>query len=796
MKWIVIALGVLFMCKASNAQALQNDFILSAPGHSTNIFVDNDEKEVVKIAAGALSDDVADITGQHPEIVTDIDKAKGDIVIIGTADDPLIQNLCKENKLPAIKGLWEHFIIRMLISKKNPSAKILLIAGSDPRGTAYGVFTLSQMIGVSPWKWWADVAPDKKKILTIDRAIQIEQGSSVKYRGIFLNDEDWGLRPWASKTFEPEVGNIGPKTYARIFELLLRLKANTIWPAMHPGTTAFFKVAGNDETAKKYDIVIGTSHAEPMLCNNVGEWNKAMGNFNYVTNRKRIYNYWEQRVKQAADGDNIYTIGIRGIHDSKMEGASSTQDEKNILSKVFSDQRGLLKKYVNPDVTKVPQVFVPYKEVLPVYNAGLQVPDDVTLMWCDDNYGYINRLSDPQERLRKGSSGVYYHLSYWGAPHDYLWLSTTPPGLIWEEMTKAYRYGADRIWVANVGDIKPAEYNIQLFLDMAWNIDSIKNVFNHMKHWIADQFDESVAGKLLPVMQEYYRLAEIRKPEFMGNSRVYDNTRASVSDLPWSEQEINKRIADYKSISGKVEALSGQIPSDKQDAYFELIKYPVQAATQMNLKFLTGQLAEHGKADWKQSDAAFDSIVSLTAHYNELSNGKWKGIMDYQPRNLPVFYRVTHKQANWTLPMKPVPLYSFSGNDLKNFTSYKNKIPYVINCLGYNGKAIDLPQNTGISFSFGKVPSDSVEVDVRLIPAHAANGGQLRFFVSLDNSQPDSCNYETKENSEEWKENVLRNQAIRKLFFSISKALSHQLTLKALDEGVVIDQIIINSISK
>ncbi|MGH7239075.1 MAG: glycosyl hydrolase 115 family protein, partial [Candidatus Saccharimonadales bacterium] len=280
--------------------------------------------------------------------------------------------------MPDIKDKWEHFFIRVLDNASHPSKNILLIVGSDARGAAYGVFTLSRIIGVSPWKWWADVTPPKKEKLIIDKRIDIEEGPSVKYRGIFLNDEDWGLRPWASKTFEPELGNIGPKTYARVFELLLRLKANTIWPAMHPGTTPFFEVKGNESVARKYDIVIGTAHNEPMTRDNAVEWHRRpMGKFNYVTNRDSVYNYWKKRVVRVAKDDIIYTVGMRGTGDSRMEGVTTLSQETAVLAKVFKDQRELLRKYVNPDVQKVPQVFIPYKEVLPVYDHGLQVPDDV-----------------------------------------------------------------------------------------------------------------------------------------------------------------------------------------------------------------------------------------------------------------------------------------------------------------------------------------------------------------------------------------------------------------------------------
>lgn len=650
MKHTLIILTFLVIYKMTSAQTPSDNFILSEPHHSTTIFVGKDEKEVVQFAANALADDIEDITGIRPLVTNDTSNLKGSIVILGTVDNRLIQHFCKLYRLPGIKSKWEHFFIRVL-NDRATNQKALLIAGSDARGAAYGVFTLSKLIGVSPWKWWADVTPHKKERLIINKNIDIQQEPSVKYRGIFLNDEDWGLRPWASKTFETGLGNIGPKTYAKIFELLLRLKANTIWPAMHPGTTPFFEVKDNEETAKKYDIVVGTSHAEPMLRNNVGEWHrKTMGDFNYITNRDSVYNYWKKRVKQVADDNSIYTIGMRGVHDGKMEGATTLPQQEAVISQVFKDQRGLLEKYVNHDITKVPQVFIPYKEVLPVYDYGLKVPDDVTLMWTDDNYGYIRRLSNKAERQRIGSSGVYYHLSYWGRPHDYLWLSSTQPGLIYEEMKKAWDYGARRIWIANVGDIKPAEYDIEFFLDMAWNIDSIKpdNILQHMQHWSANLFGGQNAKAITEVMDEYYRLASIRKPEFMGWSQTEPQTPTrNTSFHPFlNGDEIARRVQAYKKLMSKADEINKNIPNDRKDAYFELVTYPVKGATYMNLKFLYAQksrlFAKYGLPvanDYASlTQEAYDSIKILTEKYNDvIANGKWKYIMSMAPRDLAAF---------------------------------------------------------------------------------------------------------------------------------------------------------------
>ena len=330
----------------------------------------------------------------------------------------------------------------------------ILIEGGNGRGMAYGLLELSRLAGVSPWVWWGDVVPEQKNHLALSDDFKTEQQPSVAYRGIFLNDEDWSLRPWSHKTYEPsEKKQIGPKTYRKIFELMLRLRANTIWPAMHPGTIAFFNIPGAKAIADSCGIVIGTSHCEPLLRNNVDEWDTTeRGAFNYRTNRQQVHQYWTERLQEVKKSkDNMFTIGMRGIHDSSMEGYKTEEEKFEALQQVINDQQELLRKHIG-DPSKLMQVFVPYKEVLQLYEKGLQLPDNVTLMWCDDNYGYMTRLSDANEQQRSGGAGVYYHLSYWGRPHDYLWLTTTQPGLIYNEMREAYNHNVRKLWIANVHD--------------------------------------------------------------------------------------------------------------------------------------------------------------------------------------------------------------------------------------------------------------------------------------------------------------------------------------------------------
>lgn len=741
---------------------------------------DNAEEKVVQTALKLFIRDYQSVFSASAAV----DARQGNIIVGTVGKSPLLKTVSAD--VSALAGKKQAFLLQVL-----PDGK-LLVAGSDPHGTAYGIMELSRLIGVSPWEWWADVTPEKKTSFVLSAEYQTLQSPSVEYRGIFINDEDWGLMPWSSQTYEPSdiKGHIGPKTNARIFELLLRLRANTYWPAMHECTLPFFLTEGNRKVAEEYGIFIGSSHCEPMVCSAAGEWRRrGQGDYDYVNNSASVYKFWEDRVKEVAQQGNIYTLGMRGVHDGQMQGAKTVAEQKAVLERVLKDQRGLLQKYVNKDVTAIPQAFIPYKEVLDIYNAGLQVPDDVTLIWCDDNYGYIRHFPTVEECARKGGNGIYYHVSYWGRPHDYLWLGTFSPYLLHQQMKLAYDRGIQKMWVLNVGDIKPAEYQIELFLDMAWNIDEVNEigVTAHLKSWLEREFGSNCAEELLPAMEAHYQLSYIRKPEFMGNTREEerDPKYKVIKDLPWSEQTISERLRSYAVLSDVVERMESNIPADRQDAYFQLVKYPVQAAAQMNRKILTAQLARHSKADWKQSDVAFDSIVSLTQQYNSLQNGKWNRMMDFQPRKLPVFKRVEHTSA--TEPMVTDRKILCKWNAME--CTYGKPVP--CEGLGYERKAASIRKGSSLTFAFDDYGKDSVEVEIRLLPSHPLDEKQLRFAISVDEVVPQTVSYETKGRSEEWKENVLRNQAIRKVTLPINKQASHKLVITALDEGVVLDQVIL-----
>lgn len=646
-KVLPLALIVLsvFFCSATAAT-----FDLVTPSHKVTIVYAKDDRKLNAIAANLLAQDIERVSGYLPAVSTDLSKVSGNVIVIGTIQSALIKGI-NGKYAKDLQGHWETYSYDVVRKLNKRIENALVIAGSDIRGTAYGVFGISEKIGVSPWYWWADVAPVRKPSLSIHIDDFVSETPDVQYRGIFINDEDWGLQPWAAKTFEPETKDIGPKTYARVFELLLRLKANLIWPAMHPSTKAFYYYPGNKQVAADYQIVVGSSHAEPMLRNNVDEWDKKRGDFNYITNRAEVLKYWESRVKESAVNDVMFSMGMRGIHDGKMEGVKTTKEAVSLIETILKDQRDLIGKYVNRNLTKVPQALTVYKEVLDIYEEGLKVPDDITLIWPDDNYGYIHRLANAKESSRSGGTGVYYHASYWGRPHDYLWLSSTHPALIRAEMTKAYEMNARKVWVLNVGDIKPLEYNIELFLDMAYDVKPFKSSDysrKHLREWASATFGEATAPAVSDVLWEYYQLAFERRPEFMGWSGVEPVTPVAFTEYQHTlyGDEAQNRIDRYDRLEKAAAAIVRDIPEFKRDAFYQLVQYPVRGASLMNKKYLyrdkAALYARQGRLSAKQYDrlanSSHEEIVKETRYFNEsLANGKWNGMMSMKPRDLPVF---------------------------------------------------------------------------------------------------------------------------------------------------------------
>lgn len=611
-----------------------NVFPLAGTSALAAVYYDPADELVVEKAAGLFADDVYQVTGKKIETVSSFPQSSENVVIAGTiGQNKLIDRLVKEKKIDVsrIKGGWEQYQIQLVEDPFPGTKKALIVAGSDRRGTAYGLFSISEIIGVSPWYWWADVPVKKKSELYLQVQTMASRTPSVRYRGIFINDEGWGLNPWASKTFDPELNDIGPKTYAKVCELLLRLKANYLSPAMHEVTGAFNKYPDNKLVADSFAIVMGSIHAEPLLFNNATEWDKkTMGEWNYTTNKEGINKVLRKRVADNGRFENVYTLALRGIHDAVMAGNLPMEERVKVLEEALQDQRQILKDVLKKPIESVPQVFYPYKEVLDIYDNGLKVPDDVTIIWPDDAYGYMRRLSNPEEQKRSGRAGVYYHVSYWGPPNHNLWTCTTPPVLMYEELSKAYHTTADRLWVVNVGDIKPAEYQITLFMDMAYDIEkfNFENINKHQVDFLCDAFGEHYRSDFKDILKEYYRLTFVRKPEYMER---YTDTEFSIQNY----NEADRRLADYRKIAGKTETILNSLSEEYKPAFYQLLYYPVKGAALVDQMVLEGQKnrfyasmnLKAANVFKKNTKAYADTLQQITARYNSLLNGKWKGMM-------------------------------------------------------------------------------------------------------------------------------------------------------------------------
>jgi hypothetical protein len=835
-------LAALLACQASAELSLTDspgaaDFVLFDGKSAAPIFVETNDERAVRRAAGDLVQDVARVTGTQPMLASD-SAGKINLVIVGTlGHSKTIDRLAAEGKLDAggIRGQWESYVLQIVKTPLPGVETALVIAGSDRRGTIYGIYQLSELIGVSPWYWWADVPVKKKNYVAIHGDIFKQGPPAVKYRGIFLNDEDWGLRPWASRTFDPETGNIGPKTYEKVFELLLRLHANYLWPAMHPDTRAFNFYPQDKELADAYGIVMGSSHCEQMLRDNVDEWERdGHGDYNFVTNPGGVLKYWEQRVRENGKYENVFTLGMRGIHDSGMPGGGTPREKAERLHQIIQDQRAMLARWVNPDVTQVPQIFCPYKEVLELYRLMPDIPGDITLVWPDDNYGYIREFSDARERRRSGGAGVYYHVSYYGRPRDYLWLCSTPPALIAEEMTKAYDYGADQVWILNVGDLKPAELDIEFFLNLAWNPHTWNgtNTCDLLGQQLARDFGPATAPELTSILAEYYRLNFQRKPEHMsfGLTNTFSTTL--------NGDEAQQRLEAWRRLAVRVDVLGKQLAPESYDAFFELAGYPVRAAAAMNEKclalteFYAGQDQDRAKL-LVAAQHGQDEIQQLTDVYNnQIAGGKWRYMMSANPRGqldlgipkIPaggMAVASTNAVSAETGPLPPGEMNLTGADFVENnrrvvmeaehasaFLPGRDAHWQKIIGLGYNGEAVavfptlvpvrDEPQkilseSPCLQYKIGIQHSGDWKFTVRALPTFSVETGKpQRYAIAVDGEQPEivSLPFSMSETDRHWQENVLRNAALTTSVHNIAHPGLHTLKIWMVDPGIVIDTII------
>lgn len=749
--------------------------LVDGDGAAATVVYDAADGQVVGTAAEMLSGDVKLITGKELTLATELSGVKMPVIAGTVGQSRWIDGLAEAGKINVadVEGKWEAYALEIVDNPMESVDRALVAYGGTPRGTAYALLEISRRAGVSPYVWWADVLPEEQSALYASGDRVAVGEPSVRFRGIFINDEDWGLQPWAAKNLDKKYNNVGPNTYAKVMDLLLRLRANVLWPAMHLCSQAFWDNKDNLPVAKKYDIALGSSHCEQMLRDNEWEWRRfedgsgTYDNWNYVTNKDKIQRYWEERVEESKGYDAMYTLGMRGVHDWAISGYPSTQDKVRGLTEIISFQRSLIEKHIG-DPTTVPQIFIPYKEVLDAYNAGLQVPEDVILTWVDDNHGYIRQLPTEAEQQRSGGHGIYYHMSYWGTPADYLWICSSSPSLCSFELVKGYDNGIRDLWVINVGDIKPAEAELEFCMDLAWDVDKWQpeKAWEYSRYWAAKTFGENVADELGSIKLEYYDLAAGGKPEH-------------VFGVGYTNGDMNERLERYRSLVDRVDALKGQIPARLQDAYFEMIEYPVKGACYMNEKIFRAKQSvdlaaaghrEEALAYAAEARKAYRLIEEITKKYNTgIAGGKWNGMMDSKPRlqtafNMPTTANVSDV-AKYAVPLEEEHYVDILGTD---FTG-SNGTFKEMKGLGYTGASMvvwpmdyksytarDLDSAPWLEYKVPVVAGDN-SIEVRTLPTFPVHSGEnLNVAISVDGATAKVVSLKTVATEMKWNSNVMQ----------------------------------------
>jgi len=640
-----VLLLVAFFCCSHRVFALgEPDYVQTnaTPGSfplvaraAASIVVDTNDWAGVVRAATDLSTDVNRVTGRSPVMAHALKSAGKNVVIIGTlGKSALIDRLVREKKIDvsAIGGKWESFVIQVVAKPFSGVNSALVICGSDKRGTIYGIYDVSEHIGVSPWYYWADVPAKHHDQLFVEAEKFVQGPPSVKYRGLFLNDEAPDLSNWIRAKFGNAPGytnaaNYGPCFYTNLFELMLRLRANYLWPAMW--NNAFNEDdPQNPRLADEYGIVMGTSHQEPML-RAQKEWDRSRqrtyGNWNYNNTNQQpvLQEFWREGIRRNKDLESIITLGLRAENDA------GSPIGKDLTEQIVGVQRKILSEEMNPDLTKVPQMWCLYKEVQDFYDEGLRVPDDVTLLWAEDNWGNVRRLPTAEERKRSGGAGIYYHFDYHGGPRSYQWINTSPIPKIWDQMSLAKQYGADRIWIVNVGHFKGYEFPLEYFLHLAWNTSewTNDNLQQYTRLWAEREFGAAHAKEIADIIATYTKYNGRRKPELL--------EPLTYSLVNYDEAE--RVAANYAALAKQADAINEQLPPESRNAFYELVLFPTKACAQLNALYLAAGrnelYARQGRASANdfaaQTRKLFQAQTNLMDYFNRtFAGGKWDHFMD------------------------------------------------------------------------------------------------------------------------------------------------------------------------
>ncbi|MCH7411012.1 glycosyl hydrolase 115 family protein [Belliella sp. DSM 111904] len=603
-------------------------FEIVSKKEAAKIIFDGNENVLLKKASKFLSEDIERVAGVLPEVTaiestSDIEKIRAkNVIIIGTAENSaLIKALIKEGKIKTegLEGQWEQFRMQ---SVENPFTGIdqaLVIVGSDRRGAAYGVFTLSEKIGVSPWYWWSDVPVVTQDEIYVEKVDFLSSSPKVKYRGIFINDESPAFRNWAFEKF----GGINHQCYEKVFELLLRNKANFLWPSMWLPTMFYVDDSLNPQTADDYGIVMSTSHHEPMTRAHQ-EWEEfGEGDWNYVTNSERLKEFWKGGLERVGDFETMVTVGMRGDGDDAM----SEDTAVDLLETIIKDQRAIIEEVTQKPANQTPQVWAIYKEVQDYFDKGMRVDDDITVLFSDDNWGNIRYLPRKESADKKSKYGMYYHFDYVGAPTSYRWQNVTQIERVWEQMKLTYEHGVDEIWIANVGDIKPMELPISFFLDLAWDPDAIQasDLSAYYENWASQQFGAEQAEEIAQLLAFYTKYNSRRTPEMLTASTY------SVENY----READRIVNEFNELLERSNAVYDKLSSEYHSAYFQLVHSPIEMCANLNEMYVAagknryygirGAAATNYYAE--KTKEHFENDARLTQKYHEIENGKWNHMM-------------------------------------------------------------------------------------------------------------------------------------------------------------------------
>jgi len=793
------------------------------------IYVDENDFAVVKRSAELLQSDIEMVTGKKLPIINTITGLTKKIIVIGSQErSSVITAWNKLAKINAPKKEWEAYCIQTIKSPNKNIESALVISGNDRRGTAFGVFEFSRQIGVSPWFWWADVPVEKKADLYIKSNVLIYDAPKVKYRGIFINDEAPALSNWSKEKF----GGFNHKFYEKVFELMLRLKSNYIWPAMW-GNAFYYDDSLNIRMADEYGIVIGTSHHEPLMRAHE-EW-KYFGKgkkWNYDSTEAGLKDFWRGGIQRAWN-ETIVSVGMRGDGDEPMSRETATA----LLERIVKDQRQIIEEATGKPAAQTPQLWALYKEVQDYYDKGMRVPDDVTLLLCDDNWGNIRKLPKLNEAPRKGGYGIYYHFDYVGGPRNYKWLNTNPIPRVWEQMHLAWEYKAREIWIVNVGDIKPMEFPISFFLDYAWNPEKIgaDDLKKYTEKWAVAQFGVKHAKEIADIISTYSKYNGRRKPELLdANTYSLDNYNEAyyVTD-------------DYNKLYTKAEKIYNDLPAEYRDAYFQLVLHPVKACANLNELYYNVALNREAyknkyaianeHADKVTQLYINDSLISL--QYHRLNNGKWNHMMSQthigytywqQPlqQKMPEVRYVPKDSIIEQPPAVDTTVRVYSMRNLNNQNLFYEFDGFIsidashftkaINTNGIKWKVLPDHGKTGaaitpfpvaaanqkpgdnaphLQYEFYTYSSDTFKINAYFSPTlnfHNTEAG-MQYAVSVDDEKPQivSINNEDKNTGRGiWNKWVSENIIIKTTNHKITKPGKHILKYWMVNPGVVLQKLV------